>query len=105
MEQTTKLQQVLGILQKMGYSDEQIAQLSVEITKAAFSQLYTEALEAFTEADLQEVEACQDQKEADVKITQLYTQRTGKDAQKQLQQFIDNFAQGFLQEYQKDHPQ
>ncbi|MDP3724453.1 MAG: hypothetical protein Q8R11_02340 [bacterium] len=100
--QSPKLQQILAILQQKGWTDDQLAQLTTDLTKAAFSKLYSEAMTSFTEEDLQAIEACADQVAANVEIQKRYQMRTGRDAQADMQQFLDTFAQGFMEEYEKE---
>lgn len=98
---TPKIQQVIEIMRSQGYTDEQISELSAELAKNAYAQLYTEAMASFTEEDLTALDACATDEEANQKIQELYPLRTGQDPEQQVQQFIELFAQNFLDEYAK----
>ena len=100
--QTPKLKEVLDILKQEGWTDDQLAQLTTDLTKAAFSKLYSQAMIAFTEEDLQAIEACADQAAANVEIQKRYQTRTGRDATIDMQQFLDVFVEGFMAEREKD---
>lgn len=92
----TKLQQVADILKQKGSTDEQIAQFLTELTKANFAKFYTQALTSLTDEDMAAIEACATEAEANEKIKELYKLRTGKDAEVEMQKFLDDFATGFI---------
>lgn len=94
----TKYQQVLETLKAKGWTDEQLAQLSEEIAKAVFNKFYTDAVANLTDEDLDELEKCNSQEEANVKIKELYQKRTGNDPDEEAKQFYDDFATKFLEE-------
>ena len=98
----TKLQQVADILKEKGSSDEQIAQFLAELTKANFAKFYTQAIASFTDEDMAAIEACTTEEQANDKIKELYKLRTGKDAGEEMQKFLDDFAIGFIAEYEKE---
>lgn len=99
MDQKNKFQQVIDILKAKGTTDEQITQISDGLLKAANDQLYAEMMGSLVEEDLQAIDNCSNQEEANKEIKNRYIQRTDKDPDQQLQQFLDNFAEGFLKEY------
>lgn len=105
MDNRTKFQQVIDVLKGKGYTEDQIAQFTAELTKTGFANLYTEAMALFTEEDMKAIEACATQEEANEKIKALYTLRTGKDAEAEMQKFLDTFSQGFLDQYEKEKSQ
>lgn len=100
--QNPTLENVIDILKNKGWTDEQIVELTNNITKTSFARLYEQALASFTNEDIKAVEACQTQEETNEKIRQIYTLRTGKDPNQEAQKFIANFVQGFMAEYQKE---
>lgn len=102
MDKINNKDRVLEILIEKGCSDEEIAQVLNEVTKAGFSQLYSEAIMSFTNEDLKEVETAQSQEEANGIIARIYEERTGQDPSAMIQQFIDNFCEGFIREYEKE---
>lgn len=101
----TKLQQVADILKEKGSTDEQIAQFLAELTKANFAKFYTQAITIFIDEDMAAIEACTSEEQANEKIKELYKLRTGKDAGEEMQKFLDDFATGFIAEYEKEKTQ
>lgn len=99
----TKFNQVIEILEGQGWTEDQIADLTFELSKAAFARLYAEAALYFTDEDLNQIEACQNQEEADKKIKELYRLRVGKDPEEKSQELFNVFADGFLEDYQRSH--
>lgn len=102
MDQKTKFQQVIDILQEKGYTDGQITELAAGLTKESFARLYTEAAATFTDEDINAIEATKTQEEANEEIKKRYTLRTGKNADEETQRYLDTFCQGFLAEYDKE---
>lgn len=102
MDQKTKFAQVIEILRTKGWDDSKITQLTTEITKASFNKLYTEAVSNFTDEDLDAIENCASDEEANNKIKELYRLRTGQDADTELRKFFDIFADAFLAENSKN---
>lgn len=98
--QPASLQQVIDILQKKGYTEDQIADTTADLTKAAFTTLYSNAMAAFTEEDVQMIENCETDEEANKKIMELYKLRTGKDPQEEMNKFLEKFAKDFTAEQQ-----
>ncbi len=102
MDNKSKMQQVVEVMKEKGATDDQISQFLTELTKSAFARIYTAGMANFTEEDMAAIEACKDQEEANQKIKELYSLRTGNDAEKETQKFLDDFATGFLAEYEKE---
>lgn len=100
-----KLQSVAKILQEKGATDEQIAQVLTEITKMAFTRLYNEAMDAFSEEDMKAIDACTSQEEASFEIMTRFAKATGKDAQETVRGYLDEFADKFLEDYKKGQNQ
>ncbi len=93
-----KLNQVAKILQEKGATEEQITQVLTEAAKTAFAKLYAEAMTVFTEEDLQAIEKCTGQEEANFEIMTRYSEKTGKNAQEVMQSYLDIFADKFIEE-------
>ncbi|MBI2011251.1 hypothetical protein HYS91_00640 [Candidatus Daviesbacteria bacterium] len=102
MDQSTKYQQVIAVLKEKGYSDSQIVEFTQDLTSTSFSKLYSEAMLSFTDEDFKAIEKCIDQRQANEEIRKRYKLRTNKDPDQEALKFFDNFAEGFLQEYQKE---
>lgn len=102
MDQQTKMQKVVEIMKEKGASDEQVSQFLLELTKTNFARLYTTSMTVFTEEDMQAIEACPDQESANEKIKMLYNLRTGRSSAEETEKFLEDFATGFLAEYEKE---
>ncbi len=100
MEQT-KLEKVINILNEKGYTEGQIAYFVQNLTKTNFARAYVEAMATFTKEDIAKIENTTSQEQADKIIAEIYTQRTGKNANIEAQKFIEVFCEGFLKAYEK----
>lgn len=98
-----KLKEVIEILKKENATQDQIEEILSGIIESAYSKLYSEAMLALTEEDLVSIEHS-DETQVDEEIIYFYKLRTGKDPDEEVKQFIDNFAEGFLNEYSKNNP-
>lgn len=107
MNNQHNLSQVIEVLKKLNYTDEQIAEFCNDISQQGFANLYQEAMNVFTEEDLVAIEACASDEEANQKIKELYTLRTGKNPDEEMQKFLSTFSEGFLKEYEnkQNNPQ
>ena|ERR1035437_259215 len=99
---TTNFQQVLLILKEQGNSDEQITDFCINLAKTASENFYSEAMLSFNEDDFKTIEDAKSQEEANSLIKNLYKLRTNNDPDQKMQQFYENFSQGFLADYEKD---
>lgn len=102
MDILNKKDRVIEILIEQGCTDEQIAQVLAEVSQAGFSQMYSEALLSFSQEDLDKIESCKNQEEANQLIAKTYKERTGREASEVMQKFIDDFCEGFIREYEKE---
>lgn len=98
----SKLNQVADALKDEGYSDEQVAKLMENLTKDATAKFYTEAIAVFSDEDMKAIDACASQEQANFEIRTRYAEKTGKNPDVAVQEYIDTFAQGFLDAYHKD---
>ena len=99
------MQKVVEVMKEKGATDEQISLFLTELTKTSFARIYTAGIVNFTEEDMQAIEACPDQESSNEKIKMLYNLRTGRSAAEETQKFFDDFATGFLVEYEKEKAQ
>lgn len=100
--QSPSLQQVLAILKEQGQTEDQVAEFLSQLTKTGFANMYEDVMQTFTDTDMQAIEACDTQEKADALIRDLYRTRIGKDPDEQMQLFLDTFAKGFLDSYEKE---
>lgn len=95
-------QKVFEILKAKGATDEQIAKMNEGLARAAYEQLYGLAIKSLTEEDLTVLDNCSNQEEANKEILKRFTLRTGQNPDDIIQKFLDNFAEGFLKEHEKE---
>lgn len=95
-------QKVFEILKAKGATDEQIAKTNEGVAQAAYEQLYGLAIKSLTEEDLTVLDNCPNQEEANKEILKRFTLRTGQNPDDIIQKFLADYAQGFLQEYEKE---
>ncbi|EKE03838.1 MAG: hypothetical protein ACD_20C00144G0003 [uncultured bacterium] len=105
MNEQTKMQKVIDVMKEKGSTDEQVSEFLTELTKSAFARIYTVGMASFNEEDMQAIEACSDQNAANEMIKKLYNLRTGRSATEETQKFLDDFATGFLAEYEREKAQ
>jgi hypothetical protein len=96
MQTPTPLQQVIAILEKKGYSPEQIAEMCTSLTRETFAYLYTEAMTVFTDEDMEKIEQTSNEDETSKLILQLYRERTGKDPYEELNKLLDTYCKSFI---------
>jgi len=99
MNSNSKLEEVMKVLRKEGYSDEEIQKFIEELTKMATAKLYTEITANLTEEDKAEIEKLTLKEEADLEIKKRFYERSGKSLDDLMQEFLATFAQGFLDKY------
>lgn len=96
------LDKVKDILRAQGANDEQILQVTQGLLQAAYDQLYVVAMASLNEEDLQVIDKCINQEEANKEILKRFSLRTGKNPDEIIQQFLSDFSDGFLRQYEQD---
>lgn len=96
------LQKVLTILQEKGYTDDQLADFTENLTQSAFARLYGTLMASLTEDELIMLDGISDQEQANAKIKELYLTQVGKDPETEIATIIGDFANGFLVSYEKE---
>ncbi len=94
---------MLEMLKQKGWTDEQLAKLSEQAAKAAFAQFYTQAVAVLINEDLDEIEKCTTEEQANAKIKELYVLRTGANPDEEARSFYNTFAEKFLEESEKNN--
>jgi len=95
------LNPVIEILEKDGASEEEIATAIADLTQTATVLLYKQALEIFSDEDMQKLESAPNEKDANKLIMEIYSQRIGSTPQEILNSFLKKFVQDFVQENSK----
>jgi hypothetical protein len=93
------LKPVIEQLQKEGVNEDQIANTIADLTQAATILLYQQALETFSDEDMQKIEACTTDAQTNQLIADLYAQKVGTTPQELLQVFLKKFVKEFLGEH------
>jgi hypothetical protein len=98
----TPLQLAIELLRQQGCTDDNIADVAAELTTASLDLLFSSAMAAFSEEDMQQIEACPTDEEANTKIMELYVLRTGKNPSEQLESFLQTFAKEYIENSKKE---
>lgn len=105
-QQKSKLQQVVDILRENNYNDQQIQEVLEDISKLVFSRLNAEIMAAFSEEEINKIEAESgdnpNQEEWEQKVKDMFIQKTGKNPDDMAIEYYEIFADGFLKEHDKD---
>ena len=94
------LQPVIAYMEKKGATEDEIANAIADLIQAATIMLYQQAMETFSDEDLQKIEAAPDDETANKLIVELYAQRVGTPASELLNVFLQEFVNNFLTEQQ-----
>lgn len=100
--QNASFKQVMDLLREQNVPEEEIAQILENLTQTASTKFYAEAMAEFSDEDLKEIEDASTNEEANTLIAQKFQEKTGRDPEMAMQQFLNTFAQGFIVQYQKD---
>jgi hypothetical protein len=96
----SNLQKVIEILAQKGFTDEQIADFCVDITKAAYMHMHVKMVELLPSEELDRIETLLDE-QADSEMKRLYKEKTGQDVQEELDAFIKKFSNAFIEAQQE----
>lgn len=92
---------VIKVLRDKKISEDKINEFINKLKEGAGIELYNQMLTHLTDTDIQEIEKTTDDKKAFELIKSLFEKRTGKNAEEFAQEFYNNFADGFLESYNK----
>lgn len=102
MDQHPSLIKILQMLKDAGETSEAITAVLQEITNAASAKVYFEMMTALTESDMQLLDKCENEAEAEPLLRSLYAQRTNSAPEVILKGFIDKLATEFETKYKSD---
>jgi len=91
-------QPVLTFLKQQGATEDEIANTIADITQGATMLLYKEALETFSDEDMQQIENAPDDELANKLIAERYAQKVGVPPEELLTVFLKDFVKNFLEE-------
>lgn len=97
-----KFSQVVEILEKIGKSDQEIAEFTKKVEQVGFTQLFLEATVYLTDDDFKAIESCEDQDQANRLIKKRYILRTGKNPEHEMKKFLDEFSEEFIKQHNQD---
>ena len=85
-----------------GHTEEEAEKFAEELLVAASKSMFAEMMKRLTGADLEKIEKCTSQEEANVEVKKLYEERTGRSAEKYLEEILPDLANSFYNNYQKN---
>lgn len=92
------LKPVIEMLQKDGATEDQIATVLADLIQAATVLLYKQALEMFSDEDMQKIESAQNEHDANKLILEIYSQQIGSTPEESLNVFLKEFVEKFIKE-------
>ena len=90
-------QPVIEILQKNGATENEIADTIGSLIKAATIFMYQQAMETFSDEEMQQIESASDDEQANKLITNLYAQKMGSTPEELTQLFVKQFITEFIE--------
>lgn len=93
------LKPVIEIMQKEGVSEDRIADTVGGLIKASTAMLYQQAMETFSDEDMQQIESAPNDETANKLIVDLYAQRVGTSAEELMNIFLKKFVEEFIKNY------
>ena len=99
MPPKTKMQQVVDLLTEQGLNNHQIQDFLARVKNASTEYLFQKLSEKMTSEDALKIDSVRDNGKVMKIIEQIYIKRLNSDPIQDSQEFIDNFADGFLTGY------
>lgn len=94
-----KLQELVALYKQDGHSDEEVASLLEEVTKAVSAKFQAEMVANLSDEDLAEIDKCTSQDEANFQIRTRFAQKSGKNPDDILSQMLTDFSTEFIEKY------
>jgi hypothetical protein len=95
------LEPIIEILQNEGASEDDIVHTISEIIETSSGILFAKVLEVLTDEDLQAIENCTSDEEADALIIRLYSDKVGATPQELMDIFYKEYVTTFINEHSK----
>jgi hypothetical protein len=102
MNQNPNIISILELLKANGESPEDIAQVIQEITNAASAKLTFEMTSVLSEEDMQILNQCKDESEAEPLMRSMYAKKTSISPEALINQFLEIFTRAFIDKYNLD---
>ena len=99
MQTTAKVAELLQVLKDRGLNEEAVEHVKEGLLGQASEKFMTDLLGTLQEADLQSIEGVVTQEEANRKLAELYTAKTGKDIQVEMGKVVDQYATELIEKY------
>lgn len=96
------LEQVIEVLRKEGLSDNQIRGFIEGLTKSLATQMYAEMMSVLSEDEMKDIEKMVSDRQREVRMLDIFKQKTGKDAQEIANKFVEIFTSEFLKTYHEN---
>lgn len=84
------------MLQRDGATEDQIATIIADLTQAATILLYKQALEMFSDEDMQKIESAPNEEDTNKLILKVYSQKIGSTPEESLNIFLKAFVEKFI---------
>lgn len=95
------LQPVIETLQKEGATENELADTVGGLIRAVTIFMYQQAIETFSNEEMQQIETAPDDKTANKLIATFYAQKIGTTPEKLTQTLLKEFVKKFLKEHGK----
>jgi hypothetical protein len=89
---------VIEILKRNGATEDQIATILADFAQTTAVLLYKQALETFSDEDMQQIESAPNDDVANELIIVIYSQRIGSTPEEVMQTFLKKFVEKFIEE-------
>jgi hypothetical protein len=99
-----KLQELVALYKQDGHSDEEVASLLEEVTKAVSAKFQAEMIANLSDEDMKEIDKCTSQEEANFEIRTRFSQKSGKNPDDILSQMLTDFSTEFMEKYKSEKP-
>jgi hypothetical protein len=90
---------IIEILQNEGKSEDEVADVIAEIINTSSSLLYAKMMEVLTDEDMQIIESCPTDEDADKLIARLYSEITGTTLEEVMNVFLTEYVAAFIKEH------
>lgn len=97
-----KIDELLKVLADHGMSPDDVTKVRDELLDRAYEAFMQNIASTLSDADLQKIEACATQEEANQALKDVYHEKTGKDTQEEMKKIVDQKADEFIARYQSD---
>lgn len=95
-----KIDELLKLLAAKGVSEDEITQIRDNLLNGVYEQFMLQALDFLSDEDMQKIDACPTQDEANQMLVTLYNEKSGKDMKAEMDKIVEEKAQELITQYQ-----